>query len=143
MNRPWLDVVVAALLFAAGNVSAGTLQARLIRATNDPEPADARLNDIEPKLKKKFGYTSYQQLGAQEERLQEGTLQRLDLGEGFVVFAKLKGVEKKSHELEIEWTSGKASLVKSTVKISAGHHLFIKGPGIADDWIVLALTVRE
>ena len=47
------------------------------------------------------------------------------------------------HELEIEWTSGRASLVKSTIKISEGRDLFIKGPGVANDWILLALTVHE
>ena len=67
----------------------------------------------------------------------------IDLGEGFVVFVTPKSLDKKAKELEIEWTSGRASLVKSTVKIPEGGHLFVKGPGVANDWILLALTVHE
>ena len=54
-----------------------------------------------------------------------------------------KAVEKKVHEIALEWTSGKASLVKSTVKIAQGTHLFIKGPEVGNDWIILSLSVKE
>jgi hypothetical protein len=115
----------------------------LIRASNDEKLADDRLKTLQPKLQKKFGYAYYQQIGEKQAELKADTTDRLDLGEGFVVFVRPKSVDKKVHELEIEWTSGKASLVKSTVKISEGGHLFVKGPGVADDWIVLALTIHE
>jgi hypothetical protein len=130
-------------LFLVTTAEAAQVQARLIRASNDEKLADDRLKALQPKLKKKFGYSSYQELGEKQAALKPDTTDRLDLGEGFVVFVTPKSVEKKVHELDIEWTSGKASLVKSTVKISEGGHLFIKGPGVANDWIVLALTVHE
>lgn len=130
-------------LLLVGSANAAQIQARLVRASNDEKLADDRLKTLQPKLQKKFGYAYYQLLGEKEAELRSDTTDRLDLGEGFVVFVRPKSVEKKVHELEIEWTSGKASLVKSTVKISEGGHLFVKGPGVANDWIVLALTVHE
>jgi transposase len=136
----WLFML---LLLAAPAANAAQVQARLIRASNDEKLADARLESLHPKLKKKFGYPYYQQMGERLAALTTDTTTRLDLGEGFVVFVKPQSVDKKVHELEIEWTSGRASIVKSTVKIPEGRHLFIKGPGVANDWIVLALTVRE
>jgi hypothetical protein len=135
------SILLALLL--VGAVDAAQVQARLIRASNDEKLADDRLKALQPKLEKKFGYKYYQQLGEKRADLKPGTTDRLDLGEGFVVFATPKSVDKKVHELEVEWTSGKASLVKSTVKISEGSHLFVKGPGVANDWIVLVLTVHE
>ena len=130
-------------LFLATTSHGAEVQARLIRASNDEKLADARLQTLHPKLKKKFGYPYYQQMGERREPLKLDVMNRLDLGEGFVVFVKPKSVDKKVHELEVEWTSGKASIVKSTVKVPEGGHLFIKGPGVANDWILLALTVHE
>jgi hypothetical protein len=140
--KRWFQMALMAWLLATAT-QAAEVQALLIRASKDEKLADARLKTLQPKLEKKFGYPYYQQMGEQHVALKDGATQRLDLGEGFVVFVTPKATVKKSHELEVEWTSGKASLVKSTVKIAEGGHLFIKGPGVANDWIVLALTVRE
>jgi len=136
----WLTLFF--LMFAA-TANAAEVQARLIRASNDERLADDRLKTLHAQLKKTFGYAYYRQLGEKQETLNPDKTNRLDLGEGFVLFVTPKSLNKKAHELDIEWTSGKASLVKSTVKISAGGHLFIKGPGVANDWILLALTVHE
>jgi hypothetical protein len=138
----WL-ILTFTLLSLTAAASAAQVQARLIRASNDEKLADARLKSLHPQLKKQFGYPYYQQMGEKQEALKTDTVSRLDLGEGFVVFVTPKATDKKVHELEIEWTSGKASLVKSSVKISEGGYLFIKGPAVANDWIVLALTVHE
>jgi len=138
----WL-ILTFTLLLLTPVANAAQVQARLIRASNDEKLDDARLKTLHPQLKKKFGYPYYQQMGEKQEPLKADTVNRLDLGEGFVVFVTPKATVKKVYELEIEWTSGKASLVKSTVKISEGGHVFIKGPAVANDWIVLALTVHE
>ena len=131
------------LLLLAANANAAQVQARLVRASNDAKLDDERLKALHAKLQKKFGYDFYQQMGEKQEALVSDKTNRLDLGEGFVVFVTPKSVEKNVHELEFEWTSGKKSLVKSTVKIPEGRHLFVKGPGVANDWIVLVLTVHE
>jgi hypothetical protein len=127
----------------AGSVQAASIEARLIRASNDKAASDPGLKDIEPRLKKRFGYEYYRLLGVQQETLRENKTYRLNLGEGFVVFVTPKSTAQKMHEMDLEWTSGKASLVKTTVKIAEGNHLFIKGPGVGDDWIVLVITLRE
>ena len=139
--RPVLAALLAIGL--ACQAQAASIEARLIRASNDKKATDPSLKEFEPRLKKKFGYNYYQQLGVQQESLRENKTYRLNLGEGFVVFVTPKSTTKKVHELDLEWTSGRASLVKSTVKIAEGSHLFIKGPGVADDWIVLVITLRE
>ena len=138
----WLAITSLSLILALTS-QAASIQARLVRASNDKKIEDAALKDIAPKLKKQFGYPYYQQLGVQQDVLKEGKTYRLNLGEGFVVFVTPKSTEKKMHELDLEWTSGRASLVKSTVKIPEGGHLFIKGQEVANDWIVLAITIRE
>ena len=141
----WLITVLVALLLTAP-MQAASIEARLIRATNkadDSQPTDAALKDIAPKLKKRFGFEHYHQLGSQRQPLDQKSTSRLDLGEGFVVFVTPKSVEKTAHELEVEWWSGRASLVKTVVKISEKCSVLIKGPEVGEDWIILALTVQE
>ena len=136
-------LLALSLIVLACSTQAASIEARLVRASNDKMAADPSLKDIEPKLKKRFGYESYQQFGVQQEVLKENKTYRLNLGEGFVVFVTPKSTVKKVHELDLEWTSGRASLVKSTVKLTEGNHLFVKGPGVANDWILLVITIRE
>jgi len=139
--RPLLVALLAIVL--AGRAQAASIEARLIRASNDQKTTDPSLKDIEHRLKKRFGYENYQLLGVQQEVLRENKTYRLNLGEGFVVFVTPKSVTDRMHEMDLEWTSGKASLVKTTVKIAEDNHLFIKGPGVGDDWIVLVITLRK
>ena len=136
-------IAILALAVAAARAEAGTLQARLIRGTGEAVAADQRLADIEPALKKQFGYEHFQQIGAQPAALDGQKPQRLNLGEGFVVFVTAKPADKGPHEINFEWYSGRVALVKSTAKIGAKNSLFVKGPGVGKDWIILALTVRE
>ena len=136
-------LVALLLVGLAGSAQATSIEARLIRASNDKKVTDPSLKDIEPRLRKRFGYDYYQLLGVQQEILRENKTYRLNLGEGFVVFVTPKSTAQRMHEMDLEWTSGRASLVKTTVKIAEGNHLFIKGPEVGDDWIVLVITLRE
>ena len=138
----WVSLIGVCLLLTT-SVQATSIRAYLIRASNDNKETDGRLKDLEPLLKIRFGYQHYQLLGVQQESLRGNTVYRLNLGEGFVVFVTPKGVTQGRHELEVEWTSGKASLMKTTVRIKENKYLFVKGPGVGNDWIVLAVTVCE
>lgn len=138
----WL-ITTLTLALLSGSAHAGSIQARLIRATNEPVVQDERLTDIRRDLKKNFGYAHYQLLGNQRAPLEKDKCKRLNLGEGFVVFVRLKSCENKTHELVAEWTSGKVSLVKTTVKVPEKKSIFIRGPEVGKDWIVLSLTVQE
>lgn len=137
----WLALLTA-FVIVAGSASAASIQARLVRASNDKQASDASLQDLDAVLKKKIGYTRYEQLGTQQTTL-DGKLQRLNVSEGFTVFVKHKSTQDKKHEVEVEWYSGKASLVKSTVTIRAGKSVLISGPAVGEQLIVLALTARD
>jgi hypothetical protein len=125
------------------SAQAATIEARLVRATNAPGKPDSRLASLQPKLQKVFGYRNYQHLGAQTRTLKQGDKLRMNLGEGFVVFCAPKSVAKKTHEMDVELTSGKVSIVKNTMKIAEKSSVFIKGPEVGSDLIIVVLTVRE
>jgi len=136
-------VIVLAALFLAGAARAADVQARLIRASLDGGATDTELADIQHKLKKVFGYDHYRQLGRKQAALAPATPQRLDLGEGFILFVREKGRDANTYELELEWYSGRTAISKAIAKLPPKTFVFIKGPEVGDDWIILALTVVE
>jgi hypothetical protein len=135
-------LVLLGLSLVAGT-EAANLHARLVRASNDRDGKDAQLADIEKPLREKLGYKFYRQLGSRQTAIVAGKMERLNLGEGFVVFVTGKGEEKDQQVLDLEWYSGKTLLLRSTVKIGVGRHLFVKGPDVGAESLALAVTVRE
>jgi hypothetical protein len=136
-------IMLLAIFGCATQAMAESLEARLIRATGTEVAASEKLQDILPKLKQQFGYPHYELMSVTDTPLTEGKRHRLDLGDGFVLFSKLESQADKKHKIEIEWYTGKVSIVKATVEIKSQGTLLIKGPEVGKDWIVLALTVRE
>jgi hypothetical protein len=139
--RGFLTSLVVLLL--AANAHAASLQARLIRASNSFDATDAALNDLEPKLKREFGYNFYHLLGCQQASLDQGLKSRLDLGEGFVLFVTPHPSARRAHEVDLEWWSGNTLLVKTVARVPGKCSVLIKGPGVGEDWIILALSVHE
>lgn len=141
-NRWLLLAVVVALLGGAETKAvAVTVHAQLIRATNDAESSDPQLQPLLRELSRTFGYKFYHQIGSRRQTLSANQPHRLDLGEGFVLFVRLKDRVTQVPELELEWYSGKAKLTQTTASIPIGRRLFIKGPAVGRDWIILAVSV--
>jgi hypothetical protein len=132
--------LIGGILLAALNLHAANLDATLIRASGDLEQTDAELAKLKPKLKKLFGYEHYRQLGHSAEPLVLDQRKRLNLSKGFTVFVTHRADSKKTHTVDLEWYSGKAAIVKSTIKLTEGSPVLIKGPEVGKDWIILALT---
>ena len=125
------------------SVHAASIEVRLIRASNDTEKSDEQLAKLEPKLKKVFGYQHYQQLGFQKTPLKNKEVRRLDLGEGIVVFVTPTSVEDKVHVMDFEMFSGRAALVKSTVRATRNRELLIRGPDVGSTLLIVSLVVVE
>ena len=131
-------VILLSLGILAGSASADSLQVRLIRATNAPDGEDPAVRDLRPELDKKFGFRRYEVISTRTQKLRAGQAVRIDLGEGFVVFAT--GRPGQPPRADIEWYAGKVSLVKAQ---GVQGRVLIKGPAVGAEWIILALTLRD
>ena len=138
----WLVAILLGVAFSAG-VQAASIEARLIRASNGDEKTDEQLTKLEPKLKKVFGYEHYQQLGIQKAPIKDKESLRLNLGEGNDVLITPKADEKKARVMDFEMYSGRAALVKSTVRVRRDREMLIKGPGVGDTLLVVSFAVVE
>lgn len=138
----WLGAVILVFALAAG-VQAASIEARLIRASNETEKPDEQLTKLEPKLKKVFGYQYYKQLGVQKAPLKDNERLRLDLGEGIVIFVTPKTEEKKARNMDFEMYSGRAALVKSTLHVPRDHETLVKGPEVGSSLLIVSFAVVE
>lgn len=142
MTMRWLAILLS-LLMMTPVAQAASAQARLVRASMKDGATDQKLKDIEPKLREVFGYKRYTLLGQNQDTLQTGKQLKLCPDEGFTVFVTESSVKNKIHKMELEVYSGKASLVKNTMKIAEKNSVFIKGPEVGSELIVIVLTVLE
>ena len=138
----WLVAVLLGFVLSAG-VQAASIEARLIRASNETDQPDEQLGKLEPKLKKVFGYRHYKQVGIRKALLREQEPLRLDLGEGIVIFITPKAVEKKTRLMDFEMYSGRAALVKSTIRVPHNREMLIKGPEVGSTVLVVSFVVVE
>ena len=141
-GRGWLLTVLLACALTA-SAHAASVEVRLIRASDELDKTDEPLVKLEPKLKKVFGYQHYKQLGFQKAPLKDKTPLRLDLGEGIVVFVTPTAVENKAHVMDFEMFSGRAALVKSTIRASRNRELLIRGPDVGSTLLIVSLVVVE
>jgi hypothetical protein len=137
----WLMSVLLGVVLCV-SAQAASIEARLIRASNEGDKPDEQLARLEQKLKKVFGYRHYQQLGLQQSSFKENTQLRLDLGEGIVIFVTPRAAEKKGRMLDFEMYSGRAALVKSSVHVRHGE-LIVKGPEVGNTVLIVHLAVVE
>ncbi len=137
----WLVAALLGVVLSA-SAQAASIEVRLIRASNEADKPDEQLARLEPKLKKVFGYRHYRQLGLQQGSFKENGQLRLDLGEGIVVFVTPRAVDKKGRMVDFEMYSGRAALVKSSVRVGHGE-LLVKGPEVGNTVLVVSLAVVE
>lgn len=138
----WLLAVLLGVALSAG-VQAASIEARLIRASNEDAKPDEQLTKLEPKLKKVFGYQHYLQLGIQKAPLKDKEPLRLNLGEGIVILITPKADEKRVRIMDFEMYSGKAALVKSTMRVPHDCEMFIKGPEVGNTLLLVSFVVVE
>ncbi len=138
----WLAAALLGCVLSA-SVRAASIEARLIRASNEIDKPDEQLGKLEPKLKKVFGYQHYKQLCIRKAPLKEQGSLRLDLGEGIVIFITPKTVEKKTRIVDFEMYSGRAALVKSTIRAPHDREMLIKGPEVGSTVLVVSFVVVE
>jgi len=144
----WVFAFMAALACAAGPVCGGdataAIEARLIYGTNaDPKSAGGAAPELEPRLKRDFGYKHYRVLGERSAKLKEGDGEKLELGQNFDISVKHKGTKKQFHTLGIDlYHQGKWLLFIEVSVKQRSEPIFIKGPWTEDGLLIIALTAK-
>jgi hypothetical protein len=138
-------MIVAACVFAgAGTVSAQgvDLHARLILASNDPAPQDPRLEDLEFKLRRVFGFEYYELLGKGGGIVDLPGQTSISLGNDCVLNIAAEAAGGGRVRASVQWMRGRTTVLNTTVVVARGAGVILGGVSHKRGTLLVALDAR-
>ena len=139
-----LTAVVTVSLFALpSNAQAeqANIEALLILASNNPAPLDARLDKVEYRLRRIFGFETYRYYGGGSTILSLPGQSILALGNGnnLTINARSK---KGRIEAQIVWEKEGERVLNTTVAMSKNTPIILGGSTKPDGTLIIVLTAN-
>lgn len=139
-----VGLLAFACLLATGGVShAGpvTIQATLILASNDPAPLDSRLDKVEYKLRRIFGFEYYKYYGEGTALLNLPGESTVDLGHGFRLNISASGSGDKIRT-SVQWYRGDEMVLNTTVGMKRGVPVILGGISHEGGTLIVTLVAE-
>jgi len=141
---PAIPVIVAALTFVPRAVASEpvAVDAMLILASDKPAAMDPRLDRVEYRLRRIFGFEYYSLYGSSSGALNVPGVTTMDLGHGYTLSVDAKKKEDGKVVAEVRWHKGDVNLVSTRVSIGAGAPVVLGGPQDDEGTLILTLMLR-
>ena len=135
------------VLAGAGNSSARadgmvTIQATMILASNDRAPMDSRLETIEYKLRRVFGFEYYRHYGEASVSLSLPSQTTMDLGHGFSLVVNATGSHDGKIRAGVMWLRGAETVLNTTVSMNRNTPVILGGVQHENGTLIVSLTAR-
>ena len=145
-SRMFVTVVLglACLLTAAATSSAEpvSIQATLILASNDPAPLDSRLDKVEYKLRRIFGFEYYRHYGEGSALLNLPGQSTIDLGHGFRLRMAASGSRDDKIRTTVQWFRGDELVLNTTVGMKSGVPVILGGISHGGGTLIVTLVAE-
>jgi len=115
-----------------------TLHAMMIQAQNDPAPMDRRLEKVEFKLRRVFGFNYYSYVGEGSIVLGSGSEGTMSLPNGHRLTIRLGGKGKA----EVRWYRDSEALLSTSVGLSRNSPVVLGGVPSDGGTLILVLDQR-
>ena len=137
-------LVIACLL--AGVVASGaepvTIQATLILASNNPAPMDSRLDRIEYKLRRIFGFEYYRHYGEGSALLNLPGESTVELGHGFQIAISSSSSKDGKIRASVQWFRGDEMVLNTTVGMKRGVPVILGGISHEGGTLIVTLVAE-
>ena len=130
-------------LWAAGSAygQTVTVEAMLIHASDRPAALDTRLDRVEFRLRRIFGFEHYGFMGEKRSVVTLPSQSRLDLGHGYTL--RLNTASRDGRvQAEIEWFRGDERLLRTSVTQRRGVPSILGGPPHDEGTLILVLEFK-
>ena len=144
LSRRVLGIVLLGLLLgpAASFGDRVTLQATLILASNDPAPMDHRLERVEYKLRRIFGFEYYTQYGEGSATVTVPADAVIQLGHGYRLAIRVKKGGKNKFRAQVRWLKGEKNLLSTSVAMKKGVPTVLGGPPHKGGNLIVTLVAK-
>jgi hypothetical protein len=119
-----------------------TIQATLILASNEPAPLDSRLDRIEYKLRRIFGFEYYRHYGAGSALLNLPGESTVDLGHGFRLSISASGAKDDKIRTSVQWFRGDEMVLNTTVGMKRGVPVILGGISHEGGTLIVTLVAE-
>lgn len=129
--------------------AADKIWSAVVLATNSPSPkeAPAELREFAPRLKKVFGYSQFELIGAAAEKIEEQNESWLVPSQSFWLSVKARRAMAKEarggYLLNLQLFHDKRPLLETEAKLAPGSPLFIRGPLYGNGQLIIVLQVQR
>jgi len=140
----WLVILILAVTCMGSFVTYGQDQGRvtinvlMIQAQNDSAPIDRRLERVEYKLRRVFGFQFYKYVGQGSITLPRGEQGVIELEQGHRLQIRLGGGKGKN--AEVRWMHENQALLSTSVKLSGDSPLVLGGVPSNGGKLILVLS---
>jgi hypothetical protein len=136
--------VITCLFAGAGTAAAQgvDLHARLILASNDPAPQDPRLEDLEFKLRRVFGFEYYELLGKGGGMVDLPGQTSISLGNDCVLNIAAESAGGGRVRASVQWMRGRTTVLNTTVVVARGAGVILGGVSHKRGTLLVALDAR-
>ncbi len=121
----------------------------VVLATNPtaPKEAPAELREFSARLKRVFGYSQFELIGAASEKIDEQNESWLVPSQSFWLSVKARRAVSKEarggYLLNLQLFHDKRPLLETEAKLAPGSPLFIRGPEYGHGQLIIALQVQR
>ena len=129
--------------------SSDKIWSAVILATNPPAPkADPpELGEFAPRLKRVFGYTQYEVIGATTEKIGDKSESWLVPSRNFWLEVKARRVASKEarggYLLNLHFFQDTRPILETEAKLAPGSPLFIRGPQYGRGQVIIVLQIQR
>lgn len=125
--------------FARGDDGTVTLQALMIQAQNESAPIDRRLEKVEYKLRRVFGFQFYRYVGEGNLALASRGEGTISLPDGHRLQIRLGG---RGGHAEVRWSRNDEPLLSTSVALSRNAPVVLGGIPANGGKLILVLTAQ-
>lgn len=121
----------------------------VVLATNPPTPKDTppELREFTTRLKRVFGYSQFELIGAASEKIDEQNESWLVPSQSFWLSVKARRAISKEarggYLLNLQLFHDKRPLLETEAKLAPGSPLFIRGPEYGHGQLIIVLQVQR
>jgi len=140
-----IGLLAVACLLATAAVSRAepvTIHATLILASNDPAPLDSRLDKVEYKLRRIFGFEYYRHYGEGSAVLNLPGQSTVDLGHGFRLSISASGSKDDKIRTSVQWFRRDEVVLNTTVGMNRGVPVILGGISHEGGTLIVTLVAE-
>jgi hypothetical protein len=143
MNR----VLILLMMLASGwpmvaMADSVAVHALMIEASNNPAPIDRRLEHVEYKLRRVFGFSHYRFVGEGRVIAPQAGQVAISLPDGHKLDLQTSGSRRGRVTAEVRWVRGRDALLSTRVQLAKGSPVVLGGVPHGEGTLIVVLTAE-